>query len=93
MVRWSSSRPAHWGSLLFVKAARAAGNQARVRFAETGTLPYLVRKHGPASIVVSVYATRLPTGVFPAADADEVIGLLQQAYPSSSLAATSSRAR
>lgn len=74
--------PGTLGSLLFVKAARAAGNQARVRFAETGTLPYLVRKHGPASIVVSVYATRLPTGVFPAADADEVIGLLQQTYPS-----------
>lgn len=74
--------PGTLGSLLFVKAARAAGNTARVRFAETGTLPYLVRKHGPASIVVSVYATRLPTGVFPAADADEVIALLQQAYAS-----------
>jgi opine dehydrogenase len=74
--------PGSLGSLLFVQAARAAGNQARPRFAETGTLPYLVRKHGPASIVISVYATRLPTGVFPAADADEVIALLQQAYPS-----------
>lgn len=74
--------PGTLGSLIFVEAARAAGNEARVRFAETGTLPYLVRKHGPASIVVSVYATRLPTGVFPARDADEVIALLQQAYPS-----------
>lgn len=74
--------PGTLGSLIFIEAARAAGNQARVRFAETGTLPYLVRKHGPANIVVSVYATRLPTGVFPGSDADEVIALLQQAYPS-----------
>jgi opine dehydrogenase len=74
--------PGTLGSLLFVEAARAAGNQARVRFAETGTLPYLVRKHGDARIVVSAYATRLPTGVFPGRDHDEVIALLQQAYPS-----------
>ena len=73
--------PGTLGSLLFVHAARAAGNPARVRFAETGTLPYLVRKHGPASIVVSAYATRLPTGVFPAADAAEVIEQLQAVYP------------
>jgi len=73
--------PGSLGSLLFIKAARAIGNTAHVRFAETGTLPYLVRKHGPASIVVSVYATRLPTGVFPAADADAVIALLRQAFP------------
>ena len=42
-----------------------AGNTADVAFAETGTLPYLARKHGPAEVVVSGYATRLPTGVFP----------------------------
>lgn len=74
--------PGSLGSILFVDAARAAGNNAKVRFAETGTLPYLVRKHGPASIVVSAYATRLPTGVFPAADEAEVLELLRQAYPS-----------
>lgn len=74
--------PGTLGSLLFINAAREAGNYASVRFAETGTLPYLVRKHGAASIVVSAYATRLPTGVFPASDADEVIDLLRQVYPS-----------
>lgn len=73
--------PGTLGSLVFLQAARAIGNHARVRFAETGTLPYLVRKHGAASIVVSVYATRLPTGVFPTRDSAEVIALLRQAYP------------
>lgn len=73
--------PGTLGSIVFARAARAAGNMADVSFAETGTLPYLVRKHGPAEIVVSVYATRLPTGVFPAKNADHAFGLLEQLYP------------
>jgi opine dehydrogenase len=73
--------PGTLGSILFAQAARAAGNSADVSFAETGTLPYLVRKHGPAEIVVSAYATRLPTGVFPARNADHAFGLLEQVYP------------
>ena len=74
--------PGTLGSLVFAQAARAAGNSADVSFAETGTLPYLVRKHGPAEIVVSVYATRLPTGVFPAKNAEHAFALLREAYPS-----------
>ncbi|PZU56565.1 MAG: glycerol-3-phosphate dehydrogenase [Sphingobium sp.] len=74
--------PGTLGSLLFAKAARDAGNTADVTFAETGTLPYLVRKHGPAEIVVSVYATRLPTGVFPAKNAEHAFKVLAQIYPS-----------
>jgi opine dehydrogenase len=73
--------PGTLGSILFARAARAAGNTADVSFAETGTLPYLVRKHGPASIVVSAYATRLPTGVFPAKNAAHAFALLERAYP------------
>lgn len=73
--------PGTLGSILFLQAARAAGNMADVSFAETGTLPYLVRKHGPAEIVVSAYATRLPTGVFPSKNADHAFALLEQAYP------------
>ena len=72
--------PGTLGSLMFAKAARGAGNMADVSFAETGTLPYLVRKHGPASIVVSATATRLPTGVFPARNSDAAFTLLRQAY-------------
>ena len=74
--------PGTLGSFVFAKAARDAGNNADVSFAETGTLPYLVRKHGDAEIVVSGYATRLPTGVFPAKNSEHAFGLLQQVYPS-----------
>ena len=34
-------------------------------FAETGTLPWLTRKHGPFEAAITVRAKRLPTGVFP----------------------------
>ncbi len=73
--------PGTLGSLIFAKAARDAGNKADVTFAETGTLPYLVRKHGPAEVLVSCYATRLPTGVFPAKNADHAFAILEQVYP------------
>jgi opine dehydrogenase len=73
--------PGTLGSIVFAQAARAVGNGADVSFAETGTLPYLVRKHGPAAITISVYATRLPTGVFPAKNRDHALGALTQLYP------------
>lgn len=74
--------PGTFGSYLFHQAAREAGNNAEVAYAETGTLPYLVRKHGINKVVISVYATRLPTGVFPSRLSDHAFSLLQQAYPS-----------
>ena len=39
--------PATFGSMIFAAAARETGNRAEVSFAETGTLPWLTRKHGP----------------------------------------------
>ena len=61
---------------------KEAENYAQVAFAETGTLPYLVRKHAADQIVVSGYATRLPTGVFPSQLSERAFQILQQAYPS-----------
>jgi Glycerol-3-phosphate dehydrogenase len=57
--------PGTFGSYVFAKAMADCGNHAEVAFAETGTLPYLVRKHGADQLVISAYATRLPTGVLP----------------------------
>ncbi|MDQ9010265.1 NAD/NADP octopine/nopaline dehydrogenase family protein [Acinetobacter gerneri] len=74
--------PGTFGSFIFAKAMKDAGNNAKVAFAETGTLPYLVRKHGVNDIVVSGYATRLPTGVFPSALSEHAFKILKQAYPS-----------
>jgi len=73
--------PGTFGSVVFARAARAVGNAADVAYAETGTLPYLVRKRGPAEIAVSVYAKRLPTGVFPARNAAHALAKLREAYP------------
>ncbi|MGW1680232.1 NAD/NADP octopine/nopaline dehydrogenase family protein [Saccharopolyspora sp. NPDC002376] len=74
--------PGTLGSVLFGKAMVDAGNFADVAFAETGTLPYLARKHGSTEVVVSGYATRLPTGMFPSRLAEEAFGVLREAYPS-----------
>ena len=59
--------PGTFGSYIFAAAMRDAANTADVAFAETGTLPYLARKQDADHVRISVYATRLPTGVFPAA--------------------------
>ncbi|WP_241073787.1 NAD/NADP-dependent octopine/nopaline dehydrogenase family protein [Achromobacter insuavis] len=73
--------PGTFGSYLFARALKDAGNRAEVAFAETGTLPYLARKHGDR-IVISAYATRLPTGVFPRRLAGPAFETLARAYPS-----------
>lgn len=73
--------PGTFGSYVFLKAARAAGNKANVAFAETGTLPYLARKQAPDHVRISVYATRLPTGVMPASQSAHALKALKEAYP------------
>ena len=73
--------PGTFGCQLFARAQRQAGNRAQVAYAETGTLPYLARKHGQR-VVISGYATRLPTGVLPLRLADAALRRLAQAYPS-----------
>ncbi len=73
--------PGTFGSWIFAQAQQAAGNTATVAYAETGTLPYLARMQGPDHVRISVYATRLPTGVFPATDTDRALEILADAYP------------
>ena len=73
--------PGTFASFIFAKAMQEAGNTADVSFAETGTLPYLARKHGPRNVVCSGYATRLPTGVFPAKNSAHAFSVIRQAYP------------
>lgn len=73
--------PGTLGSLVFAKAMHNVGNRSDVAFAETGTLPYLARKHGENRLSVSGYATRLPTGVFPTHLSDVAFATLRQAYP------------
>ena len=48
--RSCSCSPGTFGSFIFAKTAHDAGNRADVAFAETGTLPWLTRKHGPHEV-------------------------------------------
>ena len=73
--------PGTFGSYLFASKLQRVQPGVDVSFAETGTLPYLARKHGPAEVVISGYATRLPTGVFPARNAEHAFSALEQVYP------------
>ena len=73
--------PGTFGTMLFAKAAHEAGNKAKVAFAETGTLPWLTRKHGPFEVAVTVRAKRLPTGVFPLTLKSHALAVIGQAFP------------
>ena len=73
--------PGTFGSAIFAQAMAEAGNRAAVSFAETGTLPYLARKHSESEVVVSVYAKRLPTGIWPARQDPQARAVIAQAYP------------
>lgn len=74
--------PGTFGSVVMLKAVREAGCTAEVSFAETGTLPYLARKHAASQVTITSYATRLPTGVVPARLAPHAFEVLKKGYPS-----------
>jgi opine dehydrogenase len=73
--------PATFGSMIFAKAAHDAGNRADASFAETGTLPWLTRKHGPFEVAITIRAKRLPVGVFPLRNAEHALAVISQAFP------------
>jgi len=73
--------PATFGSMIFASAMRDVGNRARVGFAETGTLPWLTRKHGRFEVAITIRAKRLPVGVFPLATADHALDVIGRAFP------------
>jgi opine dehydrogenase len=59
----------------------AQGVKADVAFAETGTLPWLTRKHGPATTAITARATRLPTGVYPARKSEAARKIIGRVFP------------
>jgi opine dehydrogenase len=73
--------PATFGSMIFAKAAHDTGNRAKVSFAETGTLPWLTRKHGPFEVAITIRAKRLPVGVFPLRAANHALDVIGRAFP------------
>ena len=75
--------PGTFGSVLFAEAAWKAGGKAGVAFAETGTLPWLVRKHGAHEVQLSARGKHLPTGVFPLSLAHHALAVIGRAFPGS----------
>jgi opine dehydrogenase len=73
--------PATFGSMIFARAVRDVGNRSAVGFAETGTLPWLTRKHGPFEVAITIRAKRLPVGVFPLKAADHALDVIGRAFP------------
>ena len=73
--------PASFGSMIFAKATYDAGNRAAASFAETGTLPWLTRKHGPFEVAITIRAKRLPVGVFPEKTAGHALDVIGRAFP------------
>jgi opine dehydrogenase len=73
--------PGTFGSYLFAATARLSGSGRRATFAETGTLPWLARKHGPYQVQISVRGKHLPTGVFPLVGADPALAVIGAAFP------------
>ena len=74
--------PGTFGAFVMAGLVREAGNHADVAWAETATLPYLARKHGEREVNLTIRAVRLPTGVYPARNADAAIAVIRGAYPS-----------
>jgi len=74
--------PGSFGTFVMARIVRACGNRADVAWAETGTLPYLARKHGAREVKLTVRAIHLPTGVYPARHAERAMAVIRQAYPS-----------
>ena len=73
--------PGSFGSFVMAKIARKAGSRAELTFAETGTLPYLARKRGPAEVAITIRAARLPTGAYPAKRSVQAFEVIRRAYP------------
>jgi opine dehydrogenase len=72
--------PGAFGSYAILQQLRALGCAMDVAIAETATLPYLTRKHGPSEIAITVRAKRLPTGVFPARHGGHALDTIRRAY-------------
>ena len=73
--------PGTFGSYAMARLVCDAGSRASVAYCETGTLPWLTRKHGPATAAITARATRLPTGVFPQRVHERAFATVRAAFP------------
>ncbi len=73
--------PGTFGAYVMAREIARAGGTLPLAFAETGTLPYLARKTGPAEVRAPVRAANLPAGVFPASRSKEALGRIAELFP------------
>lgn len=73
--------PGTLGSFVVAREIRRARGTLPLALAETGTLPYLTRKTGPAAVSAPVRAANLPVGVFPAVRAKETLARIGEPFP------------
>jgi opine dehydrogenase len=73
--------PGTLGSFVVAREIARAGGALPLALAETGTLPYLTRKTGPASVAAPVRAVNLPVGVFPASRSKEALARVSELFP------------
>ncbi len=73
--------PGSFGTFAMAQELTRSGARLPFALAETGTLPYLARKTGPATVTAPVRAANLPVGVFPAARSAVVVLRLGELYP------------
>jgi opine dehydrogenase len=72
--------PGTLGSFVVAREIARAGGALPFALAETGTLPYLARKTGPAAVAAPVRAANLPVGVFPAARSKETLARVGELF-------------
>jgi opine dehydrogenase len=73
--------PGTLGTYVLARALARAGATLPLAFAETGTLPYLARKTGPATVAAPVRAANLPVGAFPASRTAVALARVNALFP------------
>ena len=73
--------PGTLGSYAMARDLARAGDAQPYAIAETGTLPYLARKTGPATVSAPVRAANLPLGVFPASRSEPTVARIAELFP------------
>ena len=73
--------PGNMGALAFAAAARAAGTQAGVVFAEADTAPYVCRKLAPDHAHIWGVVSGLGVAAFPARENNRLLELLTDVFP------------
>jgi opine dehydrogenase len=73
--------PGSFGSVAMAQDITRANGHLPFAFAETGTLPYLARKTGPAAVSAPVRAANLPVGVFPASRSEKALETIRALFP------------